>query len=100
MDPFRLDRVQPGAFAGQWADHETDSRSALFDLPIVLPNPLSDRLAAVPGGVIPDQQQGLEALRGEPSGAPGQKCDGDRTHGAPDDKPEPQLVRLRQSGPS
>src|SRR5262245_59003882 len=28
MDPFRLDRVKPGAFAGQWADHETDSQRA------------------------------------------------------------------------
>ena len=74
MDPLRRDGVAPRALAGQRADHETNPQSALVDVLLVPPNPLPDGLAAVPGGVIPDQQQGPNALRREPGGTPGENA--------------------------
>jgi hypothetical protein len=38
-------------------------------------------------------------VRCQLGGAPGQKLDGDRAHGAPRDKPEPHLVRLLRLRP-
>ena len=83
MDPFRFDGVEPWAFAGQLADHEAHPNRAPLDLLIVLTHPVSHSVAAVPGRVVPDQQQGREALGHELSGAPRQKVNGDRTHRAP-----------------
>ena len=94
MDPFRLNRIEPRTFAGQRADDETHPHRALLDLLIVLTDPVSHRVTTVPGGVVPDQAQRGEALRRELSRAPGEKRDGDRTHGTPHDKPPPHLVRL------
>ena len=94
MDPFRFNRVEPRTFAGQRADDEAHAHCAPLDLLIVLADPVPHGMAAVPRGVVPDQQQGGEALGRELGRAPRQKIDGDRTHGAPRDKPEPHLVRL------
>ena len=56
MDPFRFDGVEPGAFTGQWADHDAHTVRAPLDLVIVLADPAPHRVAAVPRGIIPDQQ--------------------------------------------
>jgi hypothetical protein len=100
MDPFRFNRVEPWTSTRQRADHKTDTdRRTLFDLLIVLAYPALHGSAAVPGGVVPDQQQGGEALCREASGTPRQKRDGDGTDGAPRDKPEPHVVGLGQPWP-
>src|SRR5512132_272298 len=62
MHPFGLNGIQPGASAGQVADHETHPDGASLDLLVVLAEPAPHRLTAVPGGVVPDQQQRGEAL--------------------------------------
>jgi hypothetical protein len=99
MDPFGFNRVEPRTFAGQVADDEAHPRGTPLDLLIVLTDPVPHGLAAVPRGIVPDQQQRGEALRGELGRAPGQKIDRHRTHGAPGHKPEPHLVGLQRSRP-
>jgi hypothetical protein len=99
MHPFRLNRVKPRTFAGQLADHEAHADRAPFDLLIVLAQLVSHRMAAVPGRVVPEQQQSREALRRELGGAPRQKGDRHRTDGAPRHEPEPHLVRLLRPRP-
>ena len=73
-------------------------RTALDPL-IGLAYPVPHGLAAVPRGIIPDQQQCGEALRCELCRAPGQKSDRDRTHGAPGHKAEPHLLGLLRLRP-
>src|SRR6266487_4412642 len=87
VDPFWFNGVEPRTFAGQRADDEAHADGALFDLLIVLTHPVSHGLAAVPGGVVPDQQQGGEALGRELGGTPRQEIDRDGTHRTPRDKP-------------
>src|SRR3989442_923052 len=94
MHPFRLNGVEPRTFAGQLAHDETHADRALLDLLIMLAHPALHGVTAMPGGVVPDQAQCGEALRGELGGAPRQQLDGHRTHGAPRDTPEPHLVCL------
>lgn len=94
MDPFRLNRVEPRAFARQWADDDAHALGPLLDLLIVLADPVPHRMAAVPRGVIPAQQQRGEALCHELGGAPRQEVDRDGAHGPPRDKAQPHLVRL------
>ncbi len=65
MDPFRFNGVEPWAFARQVADHEAHPFGAPLDLLIVLAYPVLHGLAAVPRGIVPDQEQGREPLRGE-----------------------------------
>src|SRR6185503_15019243 len=68
--------------------------STPLDLLIVLAYPVPHRLAAVPRGIVPDQQQSGKAVRREARGAPRQEIDRDSAHGTPRDKPEPHLVQL------
>ena len=99
MDPFRFNRVEPRTFAGQVADDDAHPRGPPLDLLIVLTYPVPHGLAAVPRGVVPEQQQGREALGCELGGAPREKCDGDGTHRTPRDKAQPHLGRLRRPRP-
>jgi hypothetical protein len=99
MHPCGLNGIQPGASAGQVADHEAHPDGASLDLLGVLADPAPHCLTAVPGGVIPDQQQRGEALSCELGRAPRQKIDGHGTHGAPCHRPEPPLVWLLRSRP-
>ena len=94
MDPFRFNGVEPRTFAGQVAGDEARTLGTPLDLLMVLANPGPHRLTTVPGGVVPDQEQGREALCCKLYRAPCQKLDGDGTHRAPGDKAEPHLVRL------
>jgi hypothetical protein len=94
MDPCRFNGVEPRTFARQRAHDKAHACSTPLDLLMVVPYPVPHRLAAVPRGIVPDQQQGGEALCREACGAPRQEIDRDGTHGAPRDKAEPHLVRL------
>src|SRR5438067_6560200 len=91
MDPFRFNRVEPWTFTGQGADDNAHTLHTALDPLIVLAYPIPHGPAAVPGGIIPNQQQRGEALRGELDRAPGQKIDRQCTHGAPGDTLEPHL---------
>src|SRR4029450_6883076 len=62
MDPFRFHRVEPWTVAGQGAPDNAHALGTLLDLLIVLADPGPHSLAAVPGRVVPNQQQGREAL--------------------------------------
>ena len=99
MHPFRFNRVEPRTFARQVADDNAHARGTPLDLLIMVAYPVLHGPAAVPGGVVPDQQQRGEALRGELCRAPGQQIDRHRTHGAPGHKPEPHLIGLQWSRP-
>src|SRR5678816_2082242 len=99
MDPFRFNRVEPRTFAGQVADNDAHTRATLLDLLIMVAYPAPHGMTAVPGGIIPDQQQGGEALGGELGRAPRQKLDRDGTHGASGHKPQPHLVGLLRPRP-
>src|SRR5215471_11422230 len=99
MDPFRFNGVEPWAFARQRTDDNAYALSTTLDPLIMLAYPVPHGVAAVPRGVIPDQQQRGKALGGELDRAPGQKIDGDGTHGAPSHKPEPHLLGLLRLWP-
>ena len=71
MDPLWFNGVEPRTFAGSRADDDAHAVGAPFDLLMVLTRPVAHGLAAVPGGVVPDQQQRGEALRRQLGRAPG-----------------------------
>src|SRR6266849_10629510 len=59
MQPFGFNWVEPGAFDGQIArqyPHSVTS-SFIFDLVVVLPDPLTDLFADMPGSIIPHQHE-------------------------------------------
>src|SRR5215475_7758818 len=94
MNPFRFNGVEPWTFAGQVAHHEAHADGAPFDLLIVLTYPVAHGLATVPGRIVPDQQQGGEALSRKLCRAPRQEINRDGTHRTSRDKPQPHLVGL------
>ena len=94
MHPFRFNGVEPWACARQRTGDHAHALSTLLDLLMVLAEPAPHGVAAVPRGVIPDQEQGREASRCELGGAPRQKLYRDGTHGTPRDTAPPHLVRL------
>jgi len=63
----------------------------------VQPNPGTNLLTLVPRGVVPDQQQAVDALRCQPLARPRQKVDRDRTDWPPTDKAQQHLVDLLRS---
>src|SRR5262245_23470617 len=80
MVPFLFSRVDPWTFSGQGADDEAHTLRPTLDRLIVLAYPVPHGLAAMPRGIIPDQQQRGEALGGALGRAPSQKRDCHRTH--------------------
>jgi len=96
MDPLRLDRVQPWAFHRQPGGDNPHAALTRFHLLVVEADPRADSLTGMPRGVIPDEQQGGEALLRQAVAAPGQKIGRHGADGAPSHKPEPQLLGLRQ----
>lgn len=59
MTLFGFDGIEPGAPAGQSANHEADPVLGLLDELMVRVKPMRCGLAPRPGDVIPYQQQGL-----------------------------------------
>jgi hypothetical protein len=92
VPPAGFDGVKPGALAGQVAGDDADAVAVLFDLAVVVADPVADLVAAVPGGVVPDQEQGLLAGGVELAAAPGEVVDGDRADRAAVDEAQPDLV--------
>jgi|RhiMetdeSRZDD1v2_1073273.scaffolds.fasta_scaffold242812_3 hypothetical protein len=87
--------LSQGLLVGQWTDEEATAALTL-DALVVGCKPLPDDWAAVPGGMVPDQPQGLLAVMGEAFGNPGPLIAGDLADGPPIDKAPQQSVQLRQ----
>src|SRR4051794_25605716 len=92
MDPGRLDGVEPRALDGQVAGDDADAVAAPLDLSVVVTDPGPDLLTDVPGGVVPDQEQGLFAVGMELPAAPVEVVDGDGAHGPTIHEAQPHLV--------
>src|SRR5215210_809557 len=94
MHPFRFDWVEPGTLAWQQTRHDPHSLAAVLDRAVVKPYPVADLLALVPRGIVPDQQQALDALHCQPLTRPRQKVDRDGTDWSARDKAQQHLVGL------
>src|SRR6266581_423116 len=91
MHPLRLDGVEPGALGGQEERQDTNAFARLFDLLVVLANPVPNQFAHVPGGIIPDQEPVAFALGSQAFTTQRQKLNADRTYWAPGDEAQPDL---------
>src|SRR4051794_26925596 len=87
--PLGLDRIEPGTLAGQVAIDNPHALAVGFDLLIVRADPVPDQPTAVPGRVVPHQQQGFLPGRRQARAAPREKLRGPRAHGAAGHKPQP-----------
>src|SRR4051794_35736257 len=83
VDPGGFDGVEPGALNWQVAGDDPNTDAALLDLAAVVTDPVTHQLADVPGGIVPDQEQGVLAGRLEFAAAPVQIVDGDSTDRPP-----------------
>src|SRR5437763_1491345 len=81
------DRVEPRALARQAADQKPAAAVAL-DPAVVGRDPGAHLAADVPGGVVPNQEQGPHALGRELAGHPGEEGAGHGTHRSPGDEPQ------------
>jgi len=99
VQPFRLDRIEPGTFDRQGTPDESDATAAGFDLAVVVPYPVPYRLTAVPRGVVPNEHQCRLPTPGGFVAAPAEKGSGDRTDRSPVEKAQPDLVRLGEQQP-
>lgn len=73
MHPFGLARGHPGAFTRQPAGQDADPLPSLLDVVIVLSQPGTPLVAAVPRRLVPAQQHCGEPVRRQARAAPGQK---------------------------
>ena len=92
MKPRRLDRIEPGALDRQGTDNQAHAAAALLDLMIVPPQPGTDELGVVPGGVVPHQQHGALAARRGLCGAPRQDVDRDGADRPAVDEAQPEFL--------
>ncbi len=98
MNPFRFDRVEPGAFGGQKAGQDANAFARVLDLEVVLSDEGSYHFGDVPGSVIPDEEPMTQAFLGQPVTTPVQELDRDGGNRATRDKSEPQVISHRRSG--
>lgn len=98
MDPMRLDGIEPRTFHRQQTRHNPHAAVALDPL-IVLANPLSDFVTAMPRGVVPDQQPRRLAHRLQPIAAPRQELRRDPADGPPIHEPQPESLPFRPEHP-
>lgn len=94
MHPLGLNRIEPGALARQEAGNEAHTLAGALHLAVVCTQPLPDVLALVPGGIVPNQEQGSDALSRQPVATPGQEVGGDGTEGATSYKAQQHLVSV------
>jgi hypothetical protein len=57
VEPLGFDGIEPGTLDGQSANQQANALPGAFDPPVVFMQPLTHRLALMPGGVVPDQGQ-------------------------------------------
>src|SRR5579875_451438 len=91
MNPFGLNRVQPGTLRGEKKGQNTHAFAFLLDRPVVLSDPGPHDLAIMPGSIIPDQQPGCLPLGLQASTTPLEELRGDVTHWPSGDKAQRHL---------
>ena len=99
VNPLGLYSIEPWALGGQQARYYPNPLAAGFDTAVVGGDPVTHLSALVPACVVPDQEQGLLALRLEPVAAPLKKPPGYGAHGSAVDEPYPSLCKFRQIQP-
>jgi len=62
VDPGSLDGVEPGALDREVAGDDADATAVLLGLAVVVTDPVAHQMADVPGGIVPDQEQGVLAV--------------------------------------
>jgi hypothetical protein len=92
LDPRGRDRSQPWTFAGEPTRHHPDPTTWLFTVTIMRSEPQTNGLTRVPGGMVPDEQQGTLAQGHRFVTAPRQQLGCERTAGLPRGKAEPELL--------
>jgi hypothetical protein len=92
VEPHRLDGIEPRALGRQGATDDADAGACLLDPLVVSPDPGPDLGADVPGGVVPDQQQGRLAVGLELGATPGQELGGERADRAAVDEAQPDVL--------
>src|SRR5579864_5877794 len=92
VDPGRLNRIEPGALDRQGARDDAHAAAGAFDLLVVRTDPGAHLLAAVPGGIVPDQEQGRRAAGVQFRAAPVKELGRQRTDGAAVDAAQPRLL--------
>src|SRR5438067_5234310 len=90
--PGCFDRVEPRTFDRPVAGDDPDTHATLLDLTGVVTAPVADLVADVPGGVVPDQPEGIRAVGVELAAAPVQGVAGDGAAGPAIAEPEPPVV--------
>ncbi len=93
MNPMGLNRIEPRTLDRQIATEETDAVSVLLDLLIVCAGPSTHRVADMPRGIIPNQQQDPLAVRFEFGTTPFEKLRRDAADRTALDKAQPNLIR-------
>jgi hypothetical protein len=91
-DPLGLDGVQPRALDRKLAGDDADAAPTPLDAAVVGTDPGAYGSAAVPGGVVADQQQRLRAGGLESGPAPGQVFSRDGAARAASDEAPPGLL--------
>src|SRR5215211_4666578 len=95
VNPLGLYGVEPRALLGQQAgDDPHPFLLALFESPVMLPDPAPHLAAYVPAGIVPDQHQNLLADGGQLLAAPLQKARGYTAHRTAVHKAQPRLFEL------
>src|SRR5436853_3322191 len=92
VNPGGLNGVEPGALDREVVGDDADPTPTPFDLTIVVTDPLTHLLADMPGGVVPDQEQGFLPGRVELAAAPVQVVSRDGADRSAIDEPQPHLV--------
>src|SRR5260221_6656430 len=94
VDPLGLNGVEPGTLDRQTADEEAHAVPIVLDLAVVGPDPGADRLADMPGGVVPDHHPDRHALLLQLGVAPRQEGDGDGADRPAIHKAQPDALSL------
>ncbi len=92
VKPVRFNRVEPWTLGRQATTYDAHSLSCLLDLGIVFTQPLTHLATDMPGGVIPDQQQGLLPSSFQTSATPGQELCGQTADGPAIHKTQPDFL--------
>src|ERR671912_2485495 len=99
VNPLGFYGVKPRTLGWQVARDYAYSTAAFFDLAVVGADPVAHPTAFVPGGVIPDQEQGLLAPLFELVAAPTEELRGYGAHGAAIHESKPRPVEPRHIKP-
>src|SRR5215210_5725847 len=99
VDPLGLYGVEPRALLGQQAAYDPDPTPALFDLAVMLAEPVPDLAAYVPASVVPDEEQDLLTNCFKLLTTPSEEPSCYAAHRAIIQEPYPRLIKFRHIEP-